>query len=146
MGLQLFLTARMITLLQRLGLRVMLMLSCGLPGIAYILLARTTQPLLTVVLVACIVAFFAWQEPLVNNQLNKKIGDESRATTLSALSLIGSLTGIGINPWIGALGDQGLDATGTGLRICLILLCVPIFFFYRKSARRDPSEISPPAE
>jgi len=69
----------------------------------------------------------------VSNQLNKHIEDESRATTLSALSLIGSCTGILLNPWIGSLGDQGLTATGLGLGICLILLCALIPFVVKET-------------
>ena len=131
-GLQYFILSHMNLFLQRLGTRILLMLSCFLPGIAYLLLIKTTQPLLTASLVACIVIFSAWRDPLVSDQLNKKIPDASRATTLSALSLIGSCAGVISNPWIGSLGDQGLMATGLGLGMCLLLLGALLPFIIKK--------------
>ena len=112
----------------------MLICSCLLPGLAYILLTRTTQPLLVIALVTCVVAFSVWQGPLVDSQLNRHIDDEARATTLSALSLIGSLVGVALNLWIGSLGDQGLTTTGLGIGISLVLLCVLIPFLVKKPA------------
>lgn len=137
MGCQLLAMARMTAFLQRVGTRVMLILSCLLPGLAYLLLTHATQPFLVVALVTCVVAFSAWQEPLVNSQLNRPIDDESRATTLSALSLLGSLIGVALNLWIGSLGDQGLTTTGLGMGISLILLCILIPFLVKGSVPKS---------
>jgi MFS family permease len=123
MGCQLLMMLRITTFLRHLGTRLMLVLACLLPGVAYLLLTRAAQPLFTIGLVVCVVTFSAWQEPLVSNQLNKYIDDESRATTLSALSLVGSLVGIALNPWIGMLGDRGLTTVGLGMGVSLVLLC-----------------------
>lgn len=132
-GLQFLMVSRINLFLQRLGARVMLMITCFLPGIAYLLLMRTMQPFLTAGLVVCVVAFSGWRDPLVSDQLNQNIPDASRATTLSALSLIGSCTGVIANPWIGSLGDQGLMITGLGMGTCLILLCTLLPFVVKKS-------------
>ena len=110
----------------------MLILSCLLPGIAYLLLTRTAQPLLTIALIVCVVIFPAWQGPLIDNQLNQQIEDAARATTLSALSLIGSLIGIALNIWIGSLGDHGLTITGIGMGVSLILLCALVPFLLKR--------------
>jgi MFS family permease len=132
MGCQLFVVVRMTALLQRVGARVMLILSCLLPGLAYILLTQITRPFPAIALVTCVVAFSAWQGPLVDNRLNQYVDDESRATTLSALSLIGSLIGIVLNLWIGSLGDQGLITTGLGIGMSLVLLCVLVPFVVKR--------------
>jgi MFS family permease len=136
-GLQFFLVARMNQFLSRLGVRMMLILSCFLPAMAYLLLMKMVQPFLTATLVTSIIACSSWRDPLVSEQLNKAIPDKSRATTLSALSLIGSCTGIVLNPWIGSLGDQGLMAVGLGMGICLLLLCVLVPFVVKKPQRSN---------
>lgn len=141
MGLQFLAILHLTTFLRYLGTRLMLVLSCLLPGMAYVLLARTAQPFLTIALVAGVVAFSAWRDPLVHNQLNQSVTDESRATTLSALSLIGSLTGIVLNPWIGSLGDRGLATTGTGIGIGLVLLCVLIPLFMKKPTPKERNSL-----
>ncbi|GER92179.1 hypothetical protein KDW_63410 [Dictyobacter vulcani] len=59
---------------------------------------------------------------MVEYQLNQNISDQSRATTLSGLGLIGSVISIALNPCIGALGDRGLTYTGFGLGLALLLI------------------------
>ncbi len=132
MGLQFLVLLQMSRLQRALGTRMMLILSCFLPGVAYILLARISQTYITAVLVGCVVALSSWREPLVNNQLHKNVNDEARATTLSALSLIGSFTGIMLNPWIGSLGDRGLIFAGLGLGIGLLVPGISIPVVIRK--------------
>jgi glycerol uptake facilitator-like aquaporin len=124
MALKVLLVQRIPALQHRLGTRTLLVLSCLLPGMAYILLAFTHALVATVLLVACIVAFSGWRHPLVDHELNQRIPDDSRATTLSALSLVGSLASIAFNPLIGYVGDLGLNVTGIGLGLGMIGLCV----------------------
>ena len=124
MVMQFLLLLRMNKLRQYLGTRAVLILSCLLPGIAYLLIARMSTPYVTVALVECVIAFSSWREPLVNNQFHKNISDEARATTLSTLSFIGAFTGIALNPLVGTLGDQGLIITGLGLGVGLLVLCI----------------------
>ena len=132
LGLQFLVVLALPTLRRRLSTRVMLILSCLLPGLAYLGLTSNAQPVFTCALVACVVAFPAWVDPLVSSQLNRQIDDEARATTLSALSLIGSLVGVILNPWIGSLGDHGLSTAGPGLGCTLIALCVLVPFVVRE--------------
>lgn len=124
MALQILLLAWLPLLQRRLGTRLLLVLSCLLPGGAYVLLAASHAPASTVLLVAAVVACSAWREPLVESELNQRIPDASRATTLSALSLFGSLAGVLLNPLIGRLGDLGLETTGIWLGAGLISLCI----------------------
>jgi MFS family permease len=124
MALKVLLVQRIPALQRWLGTRTLLILSCLLPGIAYMLLAFTHMLVATVLLVMCIVAFSGWRHPLIDNEMNRRISDESRATTLSALSLLGSLASIALNPLIGYVGDLGLGVTGIGLGLGMIGLCV----------------------
>jgi MFS family permease len=129
---QMLAIARVPWLLKHLRTRAMLILSCLLPGIAYLLLTTTTQALFTIALVACVVVFPAWQGPLIDNELNQRIEDAARATTLSALTLVGSLASIAVKLWMGTLGDRGLTVTGIGMGTSLLLLCVLVPFIVRK--------------
>lgn len=119
---QILLLASLPRLQRMLGTPLLLVLSCLLPGSAYVLLAARPAPALTVLLVAGVVSFSAWCEPLVESELNTRIPAAARATTLSVLSLLGSIVGVLLNPLIGHLGDLGLEATGVGLGVGLLAL------------------------
>ncbi len=135
MAAQIPLLARLPHLQRWLGTRLLLALSCLLPGSAYVLLAASHAPVITVLLVAAVVAFSEWRQPLVESELNRRIPDAARATTLSGLSLIGALVGVMLNPLVGYLGDLGLEAAGIGLGVGLISLCVCIPFLTAKSGK-----------
>lgn len=128
MGLKMLLLLRLPSMQQRLGTRFTLMLSCLLPGIAYALLAVTHAPTPTFLLIVCIVAFSGWRQPLVQVEINRHITEEARATTLSTLSFLGTLAGIALNPLIGYLGDLGLEVTGVGIGLGLMVLCLAVPF------------------
>jgi hypothetical protein len=70
----------------------------------------------------------AWRQPIVNDELNRRIPDGARATTLSALSFVGTLAGIVLNPLIGRAGDLGLGITGVSIGLSLILLGLVVPF------------------
>jgi MFS family permease len=127
MGLQLFLVLRTTTFQKILGTRSLLMCSCLLPGLCFILLTWLHTPLLTIGLVAGVVCFSAWQTPIIEQEVNQRIADTSRATTLSALSLIGMLGKSAVDPVIGHLGDIGLDMVSMGLGGTLLLLGIVAF-------------------
>src|SRR6266567_3902988 len=127
-GLQLVVALTTPLVKQRLGSSAALALSCIVPGIAYIALPITRAPLLTAMLVAFIAVGHAWRQPIVNDELNRRIPDGARATTLSALSFIGTLAGIVLNPLIGRAGDFGLDITGVSIGLSLILLGLVVPF------------------
>jgi hypothetical protein len=77
-----------------------------------------------------VVAGGAWRQPLIQAELNRRITDGARATSLSALSLLGTMASLCINPVIGALGDVALATAVLGLGIGLLVLsalalCLP---------------------
>jgi MFS family permease len=115
MGLQLFLVLQTTTLQRILGTRPLLVCACLLPGLCYMLLTWFHTPLLTMGLVAGVVCFSAWLPPIVEQEVNQRISDKSRATTLSSLSLIGMLGKSAFDPAIGHLGDLGLEKVSMGL-------------------------------
>jgi uncharacterized membrane protein len=76
-------------------------------------------------LVATVASIQAWRQPIINDELNQRIAAGARASTLSVLSVLGTLAGVVLNPLIGHLGDLGLEVTGVGLGLSLVLLgCV----------------------
>jgi MFS family permease len=121
-ALQFVVMVRMPAWRRRVGSAVLLALSCAVPGLCFIALAWLRSPLAVVPFVAGIVAFSAWQRPLVETELNDNIPDRSRATTLSALSLVGSLAAMALNPGVGHVGDFGLRTTGLVLGGALVAL------------------------
>jgi len=77
----------------------------------------------------------AWRQPIVNDELNRCIADGARATTLSVLSMLGTLAGVVLNPLIGHVGDLGLDVTGVSLGLSLVLLGSVVPLLTGKRAR-----------
>ena len=128
MGLKILVGLRLPYMQSRLGVRFTLILSCLIPGIAYVLLAIAHTSLLVIMCIALIVALPAWRAPLVQTELNHLISDEARATTLSSLSFLGTIAGIALNPLIGYVGDLGLATTGVSIGIGLIVLCIIVPF------------------
>ncbi len=135
MGLKILVGLRLPYMQSRLGVRFTLILSCLLPGIAYILLAVAHAPLFIMVCITLIVILPAWRAPLVQSELNRLILDEARATTLSSLSFLGTIAGIALNPLIGYVGDLGLAITGISIGAGLIALCMVIPFVVRTQIR-----------
>ncbi len=117
---------------RRLGTRLTLVLSCLVPGLAYIALASAQAPALVALLVVLVAATPAWRNPVVHNELNSRITNGSRATALSALSFIGTLSGVLLNPLIGKAGDLGLRVAGVGIGLGLIALCLLVPFVVGK--------------
>ena len=132
MGLKILVGLRLPYMQSRLGVRFTLILSCLIPGIAYVLLAIAHAPLLIMVCIALIVILPAWRAPLVQTELNRLISDEARATTLSSLSFLGTIAGIALNPLIGYVGDLGLATTGVSIGAGLIVLCIVVPFVVKK--------------
>lgn len=99
-----------------------LALSCIIPGIGFLALTGNLSPLLTLLLVTLVIAGPAWRQSIISDELNRRIENASRATTLSILSFIGSIAGIALNPLIGLAGDLGLPIASISLGLCLIAL------------------------
>ncbi len=141
-GLQMLVTLTTPRVKQRLGQATALALSCILPGIAYMLLPVARVPALAAVLVATVASVQAWRQPIVNDELNRCIADGARATTLSVLSVLGTLAGVVLNPLIGHVGDLGLDVTGVSLGLSLILLgCVVPLLTGKRARLSEPPGI-----
>lgn len=136
MGLQMLALLRLSSLQKFLSTRVLLLLSCLLPGCAYILLAIAHTPIPVALLVSLVVVFASWRQPLIQTELNLHISDESRATTLSALSFLGALAGIALNPLIGYVGDLGLPVTGLTLGLSMVTLCAMVPFLMARRKKR----------
>jgi Na+/melibiose symporter-like transporter len=73
---------------QRLGTSNTLALSCLVPAIGYMALSLIHTPALTALFVALVAAGPAWRQPIIIDELNRRIKDGPRATTLSVLSSI----------------------------------------------------------
>lgn len=86
---------------QRLGTSNALALSCIVPAIGYMALSVTHMPVVTALCVALVAAGPGWRPPIIIDELNRRIKDGPRATTLSVLSSLGTLMGIALNPLIG---------------------------------------------
>lgn len=107
---------------QRLGISNALALSCLVPAIGYTMLSLTHLPILTALCIVLVAAGSGWRPPIIIDELNQRIKDGPRATTLSALSSLGTLMGIALNPLIGGVGDLGLGLTGLWLGMGLAVL------------------------
>ncbi len=102
--------------------RWLFVLSLLAPGVAYLLLAQSRSAGVVVALIALVVGGSAWRAPLLSEAVNERIGDVGRATTLSALSFIGSFVGIGVNVFLGRAGDAGVGVVGAALGLTLVIL------------------------
>lgn len=112
---------------RRLSVGGALATSLLLPGLAYLGLALADLPGPTVLLVGLVVASSAWRQPVISGELNRRIPDGARATSLSALSFLAMCAAIGLNPLIGWAGDQGLTVVLVGLGVGLLVLGVLAF-------------------
>ncbi|HEX8981473.1 MAG TPA: MFS transporter [Ktedonobacterales bacterium] len=117
------LTAFLLPVVRRwVGRRWLFAVSLLAPGVAYLLLAQKHGAVLVVALIALVVGGSAWRTPLLSEAVNERIGDVGRATTLSALSFIGSFVGIGVNVLVGRAGDAGIAVVGAALGLALVIL------------------------
>ena len=109
------------------------------PGLAYIGLGLLTgfplrqhapldwlSPTLTVGLIVLVVGGSAWRDPLIGDELARRSPARGRAAALSALSFVGTLAAIALNPLIGRVGDIGLRAVGLALGGGLIALAISL--------------------
>lgn len=107
---------------RHLGRSAALAVSCFVPGAAYLLMAFGGTPPTAVLAVVGVVAGGAWRSPLLEAELNGRVTDDARATSLSALSFVGTLAGMVLNLVIGWLGDQGLAAAAGSMGAALLAL------------------------
>lgn len=110
------------------GRKTALALACLIPGAAYLAAAYVSGPLAACLLVAAVIAGSAWRSPLVEAEVNSRIPDGARATTLSGLSFLGTVAGIGLNLLIGVVRDISLPAVlqMMGLGLLALMLLPPL--------------------
>jgi len=131
-GLQTFFISHTATLQKRLGTPLLLVFSGVVSGCCYLVLALVTAAPATILAVAGVVAFSAWQQPVIENELNRRLEDTGRATALSTVSLIASVAGMALNAGVGRLGDLGMEITGLALGLSLIVLGLMIPLLVRR--------------
>lgn len=115
---------------ERLGPRAGLTLAVALPGLLYLLFARLSHPLWTVVAFWALSGSMSLRMPLISAQLNAHIDRRNRATVLS---LIGMLVGVyeaGMGLLVGAVADVSVPRAltlmgGVVLVGTLLLLAAP---------------------
>ena len=125
--------------IRRIGRRWALAGALLAPGLAYLGLGLLTgvplrqhaslgwlSPTLTVGLIVFVVGGSAWRDPLIGDELARRSPVRGRAAALSALSFVGTLAGIALNPLIGRVGDAGLRAVGLALGGGLIALAISL--------------------
>jgi len=120
---------------RHLGRPAALAVSCFIPGAAYLLMAYGGTSPIAVLAVVGVVAGGAWRSPLLEAELNRRVTDHARATTLSALSFVGTLAGMALNLVVGWLGDQGLAAAAGSMGAALLALGLSVFFLARARVR-----------
>lgn len=130
---------------RRLGPGAALAFSCLLPGAAYLASTLAGAPGLSVLLVALVIAGGAWRQPVLQDELNRGIPDGARATTLSSLSLLGTLAGLLLNPLIGWAGDLGLEVATVGMGLSLIAAGTLVPFLTTWNTRRRDLACSSPS-
>lgn len=90
---------------EKLGKRDGLRLAVTLPGVLYLLFARLSHPMWTVVAFLALSGSMSLRMPLISAQLNTYIERRNRATVLSLIGMLVGLYEAGIGLLIGALAD-----------------------------------------
>ena len=89
--------------------KAVLLLGGLVNGIMFIITAITKNAILGVLAIIIGAGFGLTRSPLITNYLNKYIGSQERATTLSMVSMLRRIMLIIINPLIGALAQWSLS-------------------------------------
>lgn len=107
------------------GKRNVVRMTAFIPGIAFIAGAFTQNLALTIALVFAIMGMRALRDPLYSSYFNPHIPSKSRATMLSAISMLGRILAAVLNIAVGALMDWSVQ--GTLIAIGAILVILGIF-------------------
>lgn len=95
-------------------------LSTVLPGILWVLMALVFHPAIAVLLFILSDAAGNLRDPIFADYMNRHIPSSSRATTLSAISLITSLYVLLMQPVVGVLADIDLRYAFIGMGVIII--------------------------
>lgn len=105
-----------------------------------ILLALTSNPFLTIFLMAIVSLSRGLLEPMVMTIQNNSIKTNNRAVMLSLYSMVGSIVSSGINPLIGISADRSLE---TSFLFCGLLgVIATILHFFLKEKNTVPHKVS----
>ncbi len=134
---------------RRVGRRWALAVALLAPGLAYLglgyfsgdpshgdSLLAALAPLLTVGMIVLVVGGSAWRDPLIGDELARRSPARGRAAALSALSFVGTLAAIALNPLIGRLGDGGLRIVGLGMGGALVALALALPWLLERAHHR----------
>lgn len=113
------------------GKRNMIRLTAFIPGVAFIAGALTQNLALTIALIFAIMGMRALRGPLFSSYFNVHIPSKSRATMLSAISMLGRILAAALNLTVGAMMDWSVQ--GTMISIGVILAMLGIFSGVRDS-------------
>ena len=93
---------------ERLGTKPSLLLSTGLPGVLYLVMAVTLHPVFSVLVFCTLYGSMNLKGPIFSGHLNRHIESKNRATVLSLISMFSGLYVALMGLLIGRIGDFSL--------------------------------------
>jgi hypothetical protein len=99
---------RIVWLQGKLGLRHLVLLTAILPGLGFLVMASSLNPLTVICAILLVGACKIAREPIMQNLANAQIESERRATVLSAISMLTRIVIFLMYPVVGFLADQSL--------------------------------------
>jgi MFS family permease len=93
---------------ERLGTKPSLLLSTGLPGVLYLVMAVTLHPVFSVLVFCTLYGSMSLKGPIFSGHLNRHIKSKNRATVLSLISMFSGLYVALMGLLIGRIGDFSL--------------------------------------
>ena len=93
---------------ERLGTKPSLLLSTGLPGVLYLVMAAVLQPVFSVLVFCALYGSMSLKGPIFSGHLNRHIESKNRATVLSLISMFSGLYVALMGLLIGRIGDFSL--------------------------------------
>jgi MFS family permease len=92
----------------RLGTKASLLLSTGLPGVLYLVMAAVLHPVFTVLTFCTLYGSLSLKGPIFSGHLNRHIESKNRATVLSLISMFSGIYEALMGLLIGSIGDFSL--------------------------------------
>lgn len=113
------------------GVKNLLFYSGLLPGAIFMILPFANGVVACVLLIVFAAGIRSLRTPIINDYINSEIGDENRATILSAISTMQRVILFFLNPVVGYLCDISLNYALFFLGTCVILICL----YFRKKEK-----------
>lgn len=123
-----------------LGARMIFVMSMLLAGGFFLILASSVEPVIGVGVLLLILAVQTVCAPVYRTFLNERIDGENRATTLSVISLVGSIVGMGMKPLIGYLADHGLAFAFGVIGLLIMAGALVVFWITARLTRTVQTE------